>query len=154
MSFYLALFSYSGLFLKEVRRAKMRILIVDDSISAKMVMETQLNTDPEFQGNLSFASDGQEAIELNESIQPELILMDINMPVLDGIEATRQIMSTRPVPIVIMTTDYSKTRIQDCLEAGALEVLGKPELSWGHQDIRDFCAGLKMFALTPLPRHK
>jgi two-component system chemotaxis response regulator CheB len=75
------------------------------------------------------ASDGEQAVELTVRLGPALVLMDVHMPVLDGIEATKQIMRERPTPIIMVTAGKSPTDVEAGLSAlrfGALTVLPKP----------------------------
>ena len=82
--------------------------------------------DFEFAGE---ATNGAEAIELVERIRPELVLMDVNMPVVDGIEATRRIVATHPGTAVILCSTYDAAdlgpAVSDC---GAIGYLSKERL--------------------------
>jgi two-component system chemotaxis response regulator CheB len=75
------------------------------------------------------ATNGRQAIELVVALRPAIVVMDIEMPLLDGIEATRQIMTTLPTPILIVTAHYDAGDVALSLRAvhaGALNVLHKP----------------------------
>ena len=72
------------------------------------------------------AADGQEAIELAVELKPDLILMDINMPVLSGLKAAKAISESRPVPIIMVTAYSSEETVNAALEAGAAAYLVKP----------------------------
>jgi CheY-like chemotaxis protein len=74
------------------------------------------------------ARNGIEAVELARTQRPDLILLDLAMPLLDGVEATRRIMEERPVPIVVLTGDAGvEGGVADrALEAGAVSVVSKP----------------------------
>ena len=72
------------------------------------------------------ARNGYEAVELARQYRPDLILIDLNLPLLDGIEATRLIMDERSVPIVALTGHIRGTRIQRAVEAGAVDHVTKP----------------------------
>ena len=81
----------------------------------------------------------QEAVELAARLRPDVILMDVHMPVLDGYEATRKIMERTPTPIVMATASSSQSETRGgftALEAGALILLGKPPALWedGHDE--------------------
>ncbi len=105
-----------------------RILIADDSEVAVIILKSIFDTQEDFQV-VGIASNGNEAVRLNNTLKPDLITMDINMPVMDGFEATRMIMSTIPTPIVIISSyvkeDESRITFR-ALEEGALAVLDKP----------------------------
>lgn len=74
------------------------------------------------------ARNGIEAVELARTQRPDLILLDLSMPLLDGVEATRQIMEERPVPIVVLTgyAGVAGGNADRALEAGAISVVRKP----------------------------
>jgi response regulator NasT len=72
------------------------------------------------------ARNGIEAVELAREHRPDLILIDLNLPVLDGIEATRRIMGERSVPIVALTGHVRGDSIQRAVEAGAVDHVTKP----------------------------
>src|ERR1700739_3265180 len=83
---------------------KFRLLIVDDSAFMRKVLESIFNADPELQV-VGHAKDGREAVALAESLKPDVITMDINMPHVDGLQATAEIMTTNPKPIVIASSE-------------------------------------------------
>src|SRR3977135_134056 len=102
---------------------KFRVLIVDDSAFMRKVLETIFNADELLQV-VGHAKDGREAVSLAESLMPDVITMDINMPHVDGLQATAQIMTTNPRPIVIVSSE-SRERAASTLKAlrlGAIEV--------------------------------
>src|SRR5580765_2534207 len=104
-----------------------RILIVDDSETEIKILKHIFESSPKLQV-IACAKNGKEALELTASLKPDIISMDIQMPILDGIEATRQIMSQYPTPIVIISSklnDELRGTFR-ALEAGALTVLDKP----------------------------
>jgi response regulator NasT len=72
------------------------------------------------------ARDGHEAIELARSEQPDLAIMDVKMPRVDGIEAARQILEERPIPIVMLTAYGQEELVSRAVEAGVFGYLVKP----------------------------
>ncbi len=72
------------------------------------------------------ARDGVEAVELARSEQPELAILDVKMPRLDGIEAARQILEERPIPIVMLTAYDQEELVSRAIEAGVFGYLVKP----------------------------
>ena len=106
---------------------KIRILVVEDSAFMRKVLETIFNADGQMQvvGN---AKDGREAVSMAESLKPDVITMDINMPRVDGLQATAEIMTTNPRPIVIVSSDSKEGAASTlrALELGAIEFVGKP----------------------------
>ena len=106
---------------------KIRVLIVDDSAFMRKVLETILITDENVQV-VGHAKDGREAVRLSESLKPDVITMDINMPVMDGLQATAEIMTTNPRPIVVVSSESRQGAASTlrALELGAIEFVAKP----------------------------
>jgi two-component system chemotaxis response regulator CheB len=106
---------------------KFRVLVVDDSAFMRKVLETIFNADDQLQV-VGQAKDGREAITLAESLKPDVITMDINMPHVDGLQATAQIMTTNPRPIVIVSSESREGAASTlkALELGAIEFVAKP----------------------------
>src|ERR1700719_3093908 len=106
---------------------KIRVLIVDDSAFMRKVLETILVTDENVQV-VGHAKDGREAVRLSESLKPDVITMDINMPVMDGLQATAEIMTTNPRPIVVVSSESREGADSTlrALELGAIEFVAKP----------------------------
>ena len=72
------------------------------------------------------AKDGEEAIELARSEEPDLAVLDVKMPKLDGIEAARRILEERPIPIVMLTAYGQEELVSRAVEAGVFGYLVKP----------------------------
>src|SRR6266851_4298407 len=106
---------------------KFRVLIVDDSAFMRKVLETIFNADELLQV-VGHAKDGREAVSLAESLKPDVISMDINMPHVDGLQATAEIMTTNPRPIVIVSSESREGAASTlrALELGAIEFVAKP----------------------------
>jgi two-component system, chemotaxis family, protein-glutamate methylesterase/glutaminase len=106
---------------------KHRVLVVDDSAFMRKVLETILNSDEQLQV-VGHAKDGREAVALAESLKPDVITMDINMPHVDGLQATAEIMTTNPRPIVIVSSESKEGAASTlrALELGAIEFVAKP----------------------------
>jgi two-component system, chemotaxis family, response regulator WspF len=107
----------------------MRIGIVNDSLIARVALQRAVVSIPGHQVAWT-ARDGLEAVEMAKADRPDLILMDLIMPVVDGVEATRRIMSACPCPIVIVTSSVSghMGRVYEAMGLGALDAVDTPEL--------------------------
>jgi len=105
-----------------------KVLIVDDSKVVQEFMKYLLSTDPAIQV-IGVAGSGEEAVEFVAKNRPDVITMDIHMPIMDGYEATREIMHTVPTPIVIVSGSLRQTEVSNSfrlIEAGALAVVLRP----------------------------
>ncbi|VAW80363.1 Serine phosphatase RsbU, regulator of sigma subunit [hydrothermal vent metagenome] len=103
-----------------------RILIVDDDASSRLILKAQLHA---FGYELLEAGGGVEAVERFETERPDLILMDINMPGMDGYQATiaiKELSQDSYVPILFVTSSDDETAISRCTDAGGDDFLIKP----------------------------
>lgn len=106
-----------------------RVLVAEDSATARALLVSMLSADPEIT-IVGEAVTGAEAVEMAERLSPDLVTMDVHMPVLDGLEATKQIMTRSPRPIIIVSSAARTDEVALSLEAmrsGALMVLPKPQ---------------------------
>ena len=109
-------------------REPFRVLIVDDSPLFQEVLTTILSEDPELQV-AGLARDGREAVELVSRLRPDVITMDVHMPVMGGLEAIEHIMAAHPTPILVVTSDpraEAGALTFEALRRGALDVMPKP----------------------------
>lgn len=105
-----------------------RVLVADDSATVREYLIFLLGQDPELQV-VGAACNGREAVEQAERLRPDVILMDVHMPRMNGYEATRQIMERVPMPIVMVSASLSRDEVAmtfEALKAGALMVVEKP----------------------------
>ena len=112
-----------------------KVLVVEDSPVVREFLVYLLGTDPDIRV-VGTANNGEEAIEAVKRHHPDVITMDIHMPKMDGLEATRRIMETDPTPIVIVSGSSDPHDVAmtfRAMEAGALAVLGRPA-GIGHPD--------------------
>jgi two-component system chemotaxis response regulator CheB len=102
-------------------------LVTEDSVVARALLVSIVNRDPGLEV-VGEARDGEEAVALTAKLQPDVITMDVHMPKLDGLEATRRIMAETATPIVVISAiDPKDVRISfEALDSGALAVLAKP----------------------------
>jgi two-component system, chemotaxis family, protein-glutamate methylesterase/glutaminase len=111
------------------------VLIVEDSPVARDFLLHVLSADPEILV-IGTASDGEAALGAVQRRKPDVITMDIHMPRMNGLEATRQIMETHPTPIVIVSSSVDTDEVTTtfrAIEAGALAAVPRPQ-GLGHQD--------------------
>lgn len=102
-----------------------RVLIVDDHVLVRKGMAALLETEESIEV-VGEASDGQEAVDKVGRLQPDVVLMDLVMPHMDGIEATRRIMESQPgVRILVLTSFAGDDKVFPALKAGALGYLLK-----------------------------
>jgi NarL family two-component system response regulator LiaR len=102
-----------------------RVLIVDDHAIVRKGIRALLATEPDIQV-IGEASDGAEAIALAQALHPDVILMDLVMPKIDGIEATRQITASQPgVRVLVLTSFAADDKVFPAIKAGALGYLLK-----------------------------
>jgi DNA-binding NarL/FixJ family response regulator len=100
--------------------ASLRILVADDHEIARRVIIALLAFHPGWE-ICGEASDGREALEKVAQLRPDIVLLDIDMPIMNGLEATRQIVQTHPVQkIIILTMSDSEQIVRDVFHAGAL----------------------------------
>ncbi len=105
--------------------ASIRVMIVDDHGMVRRGLMTYLKNEADVQ-IIGEARDGQEAVQLCEQLQPDVILMDLMMPKLDGVAATRLIRNQWPqVHVIALTSFAEKELVQNALQAGAIGYLLK-----------------------------
>ena len=106
---------------------RLRILIVDDSPMMRKILSSMLTTS---QNNkvVGMASNGEEAISMINDLSPDLVTLDVNMPVMDGTSTIKHIMIKKPCPVVITSNpgDGSSRAIFNFLELGAVDFMSKP----------------------------
>lgn len=99
----------------------LRIMVVDDDDSIREIIKVMLKDYEVIE-----AANGLDAIKLYAQMKPDIVLMDVSMPILDGVEATREIVKMDPNAVVIGLTAFARSKGKDMIEAGAKEVVEKP----------------------------
>jgi len=127
-------------------RDVIRVLIADDHPMFRDGLRVVLSTEPTLEV-VGEAADGPEAVELAEKLQPDVIVMDLNLPSLNGIEATRQVVAANPhIAVLVLTMFDDDDSVFSALRAGARGYLLKGA---GHEDvvaaIRAVVAGAAIF---------
>lgn len=140
-----------------------KVMIVDDSPLVRKIASDILSTDPEIEV-IATASCAEIALKKLEKIQPDVITMDIEMPGMGGLNAIKEIMQTKPVPIILLSAFARKGAelTLQALELGAVDFIAKPtiSLSGGITDISSQliskvkqAAGIKVTQLRPFSQH-
>jgi two-component system chemotaxis response regulator CheY len=108
---------------------EIRALIVDDSSVMRKIVERALRAAGIESLSVAEAGSGVEALQLLRGKQVDLILSDINMPAMDGLEFLRQLHSLQlapDVPIIMITTESSEEHVKEAIQAGAMSYIRKP----------------------------
>jgi len=109
-------------------KPRIRVLIVEDSTVARMLIEEVIGNDPRLEVAAS-VSTAEEALSILASVRPDVISLDVRLPGMNGLEATRHIMAEQPTPIVIVSASVESEDLKismNALRAGALAVVEKP----------------------------
>ena len=102
-----------------VAQRRLRLLLTDDDARFMEAMAAFLEADGRFEV-VAMAAHGREGVELAATCDPDMVLMDIDMPVMDGIEASRQIKLAQPeLPIVLVSASQFADRVENARDAGA-----------------------------------
>lgn len=118
-------FPCQGIGNREYYRSMIRLLLVDDQNLIRRGLRALLKTDAELE-IVGEAENGREAIDLIAALQPDVVLMDIRMPIVDGVEATRIICARSPAPkVLVLTTFDDREYVTQALQAGAAGYLLK-----------------------------
>ena len=104
---------------------KIKILIAEDSITQAMQLQNMLEVNGY---DAAIAANGREALDLLPALDPDVICVDLHMPVMDGLEFTREAMANYPRPILVISVSVEpgSPNIFRLLEAGAVDILPKP----------------------------
>ncbi len=135
-----------------------RVLVVDDSPTARELLAEILGSDAELTV-VGQAKNGEEALRLTRELEPDVITMDIHMPVMDGFECTKRIMVESPTPIVIVSAStmiHEVASSMKALRAGALTLVRKPpgpeSIEYDHA-ARDLVETVKAMSDVRVVRH-
>ena len=113
--------------------AKIKVLLVEDSAVAINIYEKILNSSNHAEV-IGKASNGKEGLELVAQLNPDVICTDLQMPQMDGLEFTRQVMAHYPTPILVLSNAVQKQdidNIYEVMKAGAVDVMAKPQTALG-----------------------
>jgi len=108
---------------------KIRVLIADDHSLFAQALQAILGTDERFE-IVALAGDGKQAVELADSLAPDVVLMDIAMPVLDGFSATKQLRKSHPgLPVLMLTGSNSRGDVDKARTSGAAGYVTKDRIA-------------------------
>jgi AmiR/NasT family two-component response regulator len=107
-----------------MRVSATRVVLAEDEALIRLDLKEML--DEEGYAVVGEAGDGETAVRLANELRPDLVILDVKMPVLDGISAAEQIVSARIAPVVILTAFSQKDLVERAREAGAMAYLVKP----------------------------
>ncbi|WP_251554528.1 protein-glutamate methylesterase/protein-glutamine glutaminase [Neobacillus muris] len=132
------------------------VLVVDDSAFMRRSISLILEKDPQF-SVIGIARNGLEAVEKVQRLKPDLVTMDVEMPVMNGLQALEEIMKQSPVPVVMLSsrTGEGAEETLQALEKGAVDFFLKDSLIKerdDHDKVQDFLLRLKGIAEAKLPR--
>jgi two-component system chemotaxis response regulator CheB len=108
---------------------EIRVLLADDSPTMRRALTMLLSQDTRLEV-IGTARDGEEVLQMARFLKPDVLSMDVQMPKLDGLEATRQIMASCPCPIVVVSSHSEDAELNlsfNAIQAGAVEITGKPK---------------------------
>lgn len=104
---------------------RIRVLVIDDSAYSRRTITRMLEEMPEVEV-VGFASNGEEGIRRILDSKPDLVTLDLEMPVMDGFTLLRIIMSRNPLPVIVISSRSDDERVFKALELGALDFIAKP----------------------------
>lgn len=107
-----------------------RLLIAEDSETNREMLVYLFAAEPDIDV-IATAVDGEEAVDMVKTLHPDIVLMDINMPRLNGFDASRIIMQSTPVPILLMSSTWDITEVEKVVESMKIGVLGIYEKPYG-----------------------
>lgn len=110
-------------------QSPIKVLLVEDSPVAMGLYQRLVDSSPEVKV-VGTAADGRQALNLIPQLQPQVIVTDLQMPVMDGMELIKQVMAKYPLPIMVLSNVVQKDDIDNIfkvLQAGAVDVLAKPQ---------------------------
>lgn len=135
---------------------KLRVVLVEDSLTVRRYLCDLVTGDPDLEV-AGEAGDGMAAIELCNRLRPDVIAMDMVLPIVSGLAATEVIMAQRPTPILIVSAALNRAglfKTYEALAAGAVDVLDKPhDHASDHRWEQRFLAALKMVARVRVITH-
>lgn len=141
------------------RSTMIRVLVADDSVTVRAQLVRLFGSDPELTV-IGEAGDGQQAVVMAQRLRPDVIVMDVMMPRLDGFEATKRIMFDAPAPVVLVSSQFASREVALSLEAlrvGAVHAVSKPAhlgTTESDEETRKFVRMIKSMATVKVVRRR
>ena len=132
---------------------RIRVLVVDDSSVQRRMLVSLLELDGGFEV-IGTASNGAEAVPMALRLQPDVITMDLRMPIMDGLAASEAIIEQAPIPILMVTSSVSKDDqrlVAKAIAAGVLAIIAKPNI---HTDTHEFLRMVRGISKVKVIRRK
>lgn len=132
---------------------RIRVLVVDDSSVQRRMLVSLLELDGGFEV-IGTASNGAEAVPIALKLQPDVITMDLRMPIMDGLAASEAIIEQAPIPILMVTSSVSKDDqklVAQAISAGVLAIIAKPNI---HTDTGEFLRMVRGISRVKVIRRK
>ncbi len=127
-----------------------RVLLVDDSVMVREMIRDILESETDIVV-VGEASDGKEAIAKVASLKPDIVTMDIEMPVMGGLEAIERIIAENPLPILVVTAVTGVRTAFAAVSKGALDVIEKPDIS--PENVRNLIKKIRLLAKVDVVAH-
>jgi two-component system chemotaxis response regulator CheB len=123
----------------DVAGRKIKVLVIDDSVIFRRVLATAVESDERLE-LIATAADAYKAVEIIEKIIPDVITLDIEMPMMDGLTFLQKLMKQHPIPVIIVSS-ITKGNREICLDAylkGAIDIINKPTKLKSDTNLYDF----------------
>src|SRR5262249_5628937 len=150
------LFAAHGKGVDRIKMTKTRVLVVDDSLTARKHLIEVLGADPDLEV-AGEAEDGKRAIELCRSLRPDVMTLDMMLPIMSGVAVTEYVMAYCPTPILVVSSSLNRGELYktyDALAAGAVDVFAKPSgQEPGRARERGLLASVKTASKIPVITH-
>ncbi|MBZ0155718.1 MAG: chemotaxis-specific protein-glutamate methyltransferase CheB [Alphaproteobacteria bacterium] len=129
---------------------QIRVLVADDSGFARELIIAILSTDSEIRV-VGEAVNGRDAVEKVKALKPDIVTLDIEMPVMDGLEAIEEIMASHAVPILVVTTRGDARTAYAAIAKGALDLVAKPDINL--EEAQEFIDKIKLLSKIRVITH-
>ncbi|RJQ61359.1 MAG: chemotaxis-specific protein-glutamate methyltransferase CheB [Desulfobacteraceae bacterium] len=129
---------------------QIRVLVADDSALARELIIAILSTDNEI-NVIGQAKNGREAVEMVKELRPDILTLDIEMPLMNGLDAIELIMGNHPLPILVVTTRGDAHTAYSAISKGALDLVVKPDINL--EEAREFIQKIKLLSKIKVITH-